>query len=374
MALYLTALDLDGLGSWLDAQAVHGPVAVIGSASAGLDDHDAIVGYAQTAVMAAGFQSRLVDLQSDGVRGLDGCAAVLMSGGDPFALLAALRGSGADAWLRAAHRRGVPVAGQSAGAMVCGPSLAPARLTSPFAAPAGLELRGLGLTDRLALPHHGRPGRAAAHRRAAAAYAATVPLTPLWDDEALLLDDDGGWTLARSVAMGWMRTRIARATDAAAVAAVFTAATSEAWAAFLGAERLAGQIQEPAVWAQRIAEGGAGFLVTEDDQGVAAFSLVRAVAEDGTESVGEVDLLYTHPRASGSGLGRRLLERSTFDLWCAGFQEAVLWTEQRNERALRIYQRNGWLLDGDVDEREYLGARIRNLRLRIDLARRAGGE
>jgi dipeptidase E len=374
--LYLTALDLDGLGDWLAGCGADGPVAVIGSASAGLDDHAAIVGFAVAAVTGAGYQNRLVALREDGARGLNGCAAVLMSGGDPFALLAALRESGADAWLQAAHRRGMPIVGQSAGAMVCGPSLEPARITSPFAAPAGLDLRGLGLTDRLVLPHHGRPGRAAAHRRAAAleraasAWAATVPLMPLWDDEALMVDDAGGRTLARVSALGPVRTRIARATDAAAVADVFAAASREAWAPFLGAERLAGQVQDPAAWAQRIAEGGDGFLVTEDDRGVAAFSLVRVRPE----GVGEVDLLYTHPRASGAGLGRRLLERSTFDLWCAGLQEAVLWTEHRNERALHIYRRNGWVLDGGVDERTYLGVGIRNLRHRIELARHAGGD
>ncbi|MEQ9002963.1 MAG: GNAT family N-acetyltransferase, partial [Pseudomonadales bacterium] len=340
------------------------------SASAGLDDHAAIVGFAVAAVTAAGRQSRVVDLQGEGAGSLVGCAAVLMSGGDPFALLAALRESGADAWLQAAHRRGVPIVGQSAGAMVCGPSLEPARITSPFAAPDRLDLCGLGLTDRLVLPHHGRPGRAAAHRRAAAACAATVALMPLWDDEALLVDDAGGWMLARASALGPVRTRIARAADAAAVADVFAAASHEAWAPFLGAERLAGQVHDVAAWAQRIAAGGDGFLVTDDDRGVAAFLLVRVLPE----GVGEVDLLYTHPRASGAGLGRRLLERSTFDLWCAGLQQAVLWTEHRNERALHIYRRNGWVLDGGVDERAYLGVAIRNLRHRIDLARHAGGD
>ncbi|MEQ9002670.1 MAG: hypothetical protein RIE74_03820, partial [Pseudomonadales bacterium] len=80
MPLYLTALDLDGLGDWLGGCGVDGPVAVIGSASVGLDDHAAIVGYAVDAVAAAGFPSRVVDLQGDSARGLDGCAAVLMSG------------------------------------------------------------------------------------------------------------------------------------------------------------------------------------------------------------------------------------------------------------------------------------------------------
>jgi GNAT superfamily N-acetyltransferase len=90
--------------------------------------------------------------------------------------------------------------------------------------------------------------------------------------------------------------------------------------------------------------------------------------------MGELDLLYTHPRARGDGTGRRLLERATWNLLCEGFQQAVLWTEARNARALAVYRRNGWMPDGAVDEREYLGVPIRNLRHRIDLTRHAGGD
>jgi peptidase E len=81
--------------------------------------------------------------------------------------------------------------------MVCGPTLAPTRLTSPFTAPTDLNLDGLGLVPQLVLPHHGRPQRNAAHRDAAMTFGSTVTLTTLWDDEVLLIDESH-WTIARA--------------------------------------------------------------------------------------------------------------------------------------------------------------------------------
>jgi GNAT superfamily N-acetyltransferase len=86
-----------------------------------------------------------------------------------------------------------------------------------------------------------------------------------------------------------------------------------------------------------------------------------------------VDLLYTHPRAWGRGAGRRLLDRGTWNLLCAGFAEATLWTEHRNDRALAMYRANGWRLDGAERTRDYLGVPIRELRHRLDLTEHAGG-
>jgi GNAT superfamily N-acetyltransferase len=150
---------------------------------------------------------------------------------------------------------------------------------------------------------------------------------------------------------------------------VFQAAALDAWASFLGRERLAGNRQNDSQWAERIRKPGGRFLVTEDDAGIGAFAHWRLL----DERTGEIDLLYTHPRAQGTGLGRRLLERATWNLLCDGCREAVLWTEARNARALAMYRHNGWMPDGAVDARSYFGAPIRNLRHRLDLTRHAGG-
>jgi len=82
--------------------------------------------------------------------------------------------------------------------------------------------------------------------------------------------------------------RAAEPADHDAMAEVFLAAGRAAWG-FAGEEALA---------AMRAPFFGRGELVAEDESGVVGF--VAAVAC-------EIDLLYTHPRAWGSGAGRALL-------------------------------------------------------------------
>ncbi len=360
--LFLTSLVFDGLAAWLDQHAGPGPVAVIGNAGRTLDDGEAIAAMGVQAVTDAGRVAETVDVLHRSVQRLDRAAALVMTGGDPFRLLADLRESGADGLLTAAHARGLPIAGQSAGAIVQGPDLESIRITSPFAAPTGLNLTGLGLTARLVLPHHGRPQRSELHRQAAAASPDPSALFPLWDDEVLLESDTDDWRIRRG---GWT-TRPARPEDAPAVARLFHESARQAWSTFLEPARLAAAPLDIAAWTARIRAAGNAFLVTEDHQGIAAFS--RILPEQG-----EVDLLYTHPRASGQGLARRLLERATWTLLCVGHVEAVLWTEARNTRARAVYEANGWRRDGGIDERDYLGTPIRNERFRLDLRRFAGG-
>jgi hypothetical protein len=55
------------------------------------------------------------------------------------------------------------------------------------------------------------------------------------------------------------------------------------------------------------------------------------------------------------------------ELRTRGFAQAVLWTEERNERPRRVYARGGWKLDGTTRERDHLGVTIRELRHRHTL-------
>lgn len=368
--LFLASSDCPGLADWLAANRLPGPTVVIAAASDELPDRSAIVDPLVRAAMAARFETRVLDLGQGPLPSLEAAGAVLMPGGDPFRLMRELRASGAAGVLARRHAAGLPVAGQSAGAMVCAPTLAPIVLTSPFAPAPGQNLEGLGLTATLVLPHHDRPGRAGRHREAARLHAAVADLVPLWDGE-VRLESASGWEIRE----GALVTRPARVADAPAVAAVFRAATLAAWAPFVGAERLRDAPADTEAWAARIEAGGAGFLVAEDAAGVLGFVLWRQAPDDdlGQVATGEVDLLYTLPRAWGLGIGRRLLERATFAMLASGFREAVLWTEYRNTRALAVYERNGWVRDGVVKDRDYLGAPVRNVRHRLDLDRYAGG-
>jgi GNAT superfamily N-acetyltransferase len=78
----------------------------------------------------------------------------------------------------------------------------------------------------------------------------------------------------------------------------------------------------------------------------------------------EIDLIYTHPRAWGSGVGRALLAAGEAALREAGCAEATLWTEERNERPRRFYESAGWRADGEVRKRVWNGAPLRERQYR----------
>lgn len=369
MPLFLTSLEFDGLGAWLGAHDVRADVVLVSNASRALPDAEAIVAPARAALEQAGHRPHSLDVRAAPPEALERAGAVVMTGGDPFRLLADLRSSGAGRVLMAAHGRGIPIAGQSAGAIVCARRLDPVRLTSPFAAPAGLDLTGLGLSSTLVLPHHDRNERADRHREAARS-GGSVPLTVLWDDE-VLLEQPGHWRIVQ----GTVRTRPAGSADSGAIEALFQLTTRQAWAEFVPAETLARAGADPDRWRRRIADREGLFLVAEDDAGLLGFGYVRpypAGLPDVAGPVAELDLLYTHPRAWGRGIGRRLLARLTWHLLCQGYPIAVLWTEARNRRALSVYRAGGWEPDGAEDLRDFLGTPIRNLRHRLDLTTRAG--
>jgi ribosomal protein S18 acetylase RimI-like enzyme len=147
------------------------------------------------------------------------------------------------------------------------------------------------------------------------------------------------------------RIRRATAADAPALSEVLLEAGRAAWGGFLGADRIER--------ANRGREHPAD-LVVEDEDGLFAF-----VAWDA--DTGEILRLYTHPRAWGAGAGQALLDEALGVLRAAGHDQAWLNTEERNQIAIRFYERLGWRRDGAVREREWNGARLREPRFVKDL-------
>jgi GNAT superfamily N-acetyltransferase len=96
-------------------------------------------------------------------------------------------------------------------------------------------------------------------------------------------------------------------------------------------------------------------LVAELDGAVVGFAFVGAC---------ELQLFYTHPDVWGRGIGRTLLAAAEDALRAAGCEEAIVYTEERNWRPLRVYEAAGWKPDGTVREREWLGVALREPRLR----------
>ena len=142
--------------------------------------------------------------------------------------------------------------------------------------------------------------------------------------------------------------------DLPAVSSTLIAAGMEAWGPWLDAERIASQTTQEHEW---LAAGG--LVVAVGDGGVVGFVRSEVAGGDGW-----IDLLYTHPRVWGQGAGRALLEHGVEALRESGCSVARLFTEERNARARHVYEAAGFRLDGEVRERDWHGARLRELRYR----------
>ncbi|MEO1056205.1 MAG: GNAT family N-acetyltransferase [Actinomycetota bacterium] len=298
--------------------------------------------------------------RSSDIDALASVDTVVMSGGNPYHLLRSLRTSGFDRALRAAMARGVGYVGVSAGALVAGPTLEPIAGISPFDRPGDLDLAALAVVDVVVLPHDDRQGRRVLHEQSLMAHAGAHPMLAITDDEVVAVRDNG-WEL-RSTDRRQIRPAVD--TDAAAIAECFLAAGRTAWT-FLDPARFAELEPPEASWRSRIAERvvPAELLVAEDASGLRGVVWAhRAPDGDMPGTPGEVDAFYTHPRTWGSGGGRRLLDLALDQLRCAGCDNAFLYTEERNERARRVYEAAGWRTDGTVRDRRYLDAPIREVR------------
>jgi ribosomal protein S18 acetylase RimI-like enzyme len=151
--------------------------------------------------------------------------------------------------------------------------------------------------------------------------------------------------------------RRATAADAQDVAAVFAAAVRAGWT-FLGpvAQR---PMFTPAQWDDLVADLGPpdALLVATDAAGaVIGFAAVRT-------QEGELYLLFVHPDHAGHGVGRALLDAAHDVLRAAGHSHAYLYTEERNLRALRVYEAAGYRPDGRSRESDFHGVPLRELRL-----------
>ena len=158
-----------------------------------------------------------------------------------------------------------------------------------------------------------------------------------------------------------MLIRAATPDDWPAMRQVFMDAGMAAWSHIVPADTLE-QNEPPDRWNPLRATD---VLVADVDGAVAGFVYMRASEDaDATATVGEIDSFYTHPSVWGQGVGRSLMAAAITHLRELGFGEATLWTEHRNHRPRRFYERAGWTLDGAERHKEYRGTALIELRYR----------
>ncbi len=71
--------------------------------------------------------------------------------------------------------------------------------------------------------------------------------------------------------------------------------------------------------------------------------------------MGEIYALYVDPGRYEAGVGRTLMDHARRRMKGQGFEAAVLWVLQGNERAAKFYEREGWVADGAVRKEEPYG-------------------
>ena len=120
-----------------------------------------------------------------------------------------------------------------------------------------------------------------------------------------------------------------------------------------------------AEWWRATIEQGSVVHVAEDRQVVGFCFSGPALSDDGW---GEVYAIYVHPDWWGVGHGRDLLRAGEESLRSAGFDRALLWVLERNERGRRFYERQGWVPSKPFRVEEIGGTQVTELRYETSLA------
>jgi ribosomal protein S18 acetylase RimI-like enzyme len=164
-----------------------------------------------------------------------------------------------------------------------------------------------------------------------------------------------------------MDVRRARLEDAGAIAQVHAETWREAYEHVFGADRLASVTVDArlAQWERILAAGQSDVFVAAAD-GVVGF--VSTGDSRDADAEAELFAIYVLPDAWGTGAGSALMRAGIEAMRLRASGDAVLWVLDDNPRARRFYEREGWTLDGERKEDEYLGLRVAEVRYRIALA------
>ena len=162
--------------------------------------------------------------------------------------------------------------------------------------------------------------------------------------------------------------RLAAADDADAIGRIQVESWRAAYTGLLPDEAVAGfdVATRQQLWREGLARqpgpGSATFVVEERGE-VIGFASLGTSREAEAEREGELYAIYLHPSYWGRDIGKALLQRAEESLRGSGFDRAVLYVLEGNERAERFYRSAGWEQDGSkVDE--FQGATVTELRYR----------
>lgn len=155
--------------------------------------------------------------------------------------------------------------------------------------------------------------------------------------------------------------RPAQPVDWPRIQTIFQAAAQAAWAHIFEPDKLE-TLSLNESWREFMESPGhsSAFLVGSQQERTYGFVAFRPYED--SRVTAELALLYVHPDAWGNGLAATLLRDAESRIAALGFQEAVLFTEERNQRPRSFYERVGWELDGSFRERTFRETPLKELR------------
>jgi GNAT superfamily N-acetyltransferase len=104
------------------------------------------------------------------------------------------------------------------------------------------------------------------------------------------------------------------------------------------------------MWRRWLARDGDDLLVLlalDDEDRVIGFTATGPPRDDDVpDRCGELYAIYVEPDRWSGGIGSELMAAASDGLRDAGFEHAVLWVLESNERTRRFYAHHGWEPDG----------------------------
>ena len=142
--------------------------------------------------------------------------------------------------------------------------------------------------------------------------------------------------------------RLARASDAGAIAALHVLSWRRSYRGILPDAYLDGDVEAErgAAWVRFFTEpppGAAAFVAPGAGQWLDGFIALEAGHESGYDAV--IENLHVTPRAQGRGLGKKLLAAGAAHLAAAGDSSACLWVYDANKAAIAFYKSLGGVID-----------------------------
>lgn len=105
-------------------------------------------------------------------------------------------------------------------------------------------------------------------------------------------------------------------------------------------------------------------IVADDGRTIVGFATIGVSPGESSRDVGELMALYVDPASWRTGVGRSLIACARAGLRRRGFDNALLWVLEGNERAQRFYERDGWLRRDDRRRQRIWGIEVDEIAFR----------